>query len=248
MELREVKMEECRKDKDCSYQEKLPVCTQNDIKKVALVSCSNGLPQQIRCQIEELCEVLKGQGLEIVLSPYLYANDSVAGGTARQRADFLMQCYGDPEITDIYDVSGGDVANEILPYLDYEVIARSDKTFWGYSDLTTVINAIYTKTGKFSILYQIRNLVGSEAAMQQERFRKWQAGEDALTNISYEFVQGDQLDGVVVGGNIRCFLKLAGTPYWPDLTDKVLLLEARGGGVAQMTTYLSQLQIGRAHV
>ena len=92
------------------------------------------------------------------------------------------------------------------------------------------------------MLYQIRNLVGPEAAVQKKRFWKWQAGEDDLTNISYEFVQGNQLRGTVVGGNIRCFLKLAGTPYWPDLTDKVLLLEARGGGVAQMTTYLSQLQ------
>ena len=47
---------------------------------------------------------------------------------------------------------------------------------------------------------------------------------------------------MVVGGNIRCLLKLAGTPYWLDMTDKILLLEARSGGVAQMTTYLSQLQ------
>ena len=78
--------------------------------------------------------------------------------------------------------------------------------------------------------------------MQLDRFKKWQSGEDVLTNISCKFVQGDRLEGIVVGGNIRCFLKLAGTPYWPDLTDKVLLLEARGGGVAQMTTYLSQLQ------
>ena len=52
------------------------------------------------------------------------------------------------EITDIYDISGGDIANEILPYLDFEVIKNSGKRFWGYSDLTTVINAIYEKTGK----------------------------------------------------------------------------------------------------
>ncbi len=25
------------------------------------------------------------------------------------------------------------------------------------------------------------------------------------------------MEGIVVGGNIRCLLKLAGTPYWPDM-------------------------------
>lgn len=50
------------------------------------------------------------------------------------------------------------------------------------------------------------------------------------------------MKGVLVGGNIRCFLKLAGTRYFPDLTGKILLLEALGGQVPQMVTYLSQLR------
>ena len=50
------------------------------------------------------------------------------------------------------------------------------------------------------------------------------------------------MEGIVAGGNIRCFLKLAGTPYFPDLEGKILLLEALGGQEGQMLTYLSQLQ------
>ena len=50
------------------------------------------------------------------------------------------------------------------------------------------------------------------------------------------------MQGVVIGGNIRCFLKLAGTEYMPDFKDKILLLESRSGRVPQMETYLSQLQ------
>ena len=53
------------------------------------------------------------------------------------------------------------------------------------------------------------------------------------------------MEGVVIGGNVRCFLKLAGTEYFPDTKDKVLLLESLGGEVPQMITYLNQLkQIG----
>ena len=49
------------------------------------------------------------------------------------------------------------------------------------------------------------------------------------------------MQGIVVGGNIRCLLKLAGTPYLPNMTGKVLLLEALHGTVPQMVTYLNQL-------
>lgn len=32
-----------------------------------------------------------------------------------------------------------------------------------------------------------------------------------LFEITYRFIQGREMQGIVVGGNIRCFLKLAGT-------------------------------------
>lgn len=35
-----------------------------------------------------------------------------------------MSFYRDPEVQAILDLSGGDLANELLPYLDYEVIGE----------------------------------------------------------------------------------------------------------------------------
>ena len=82
-----------------------------------------------------------------------------------------MKFYRDEEIKGIFDVSGGDLANGVLPWLDYETIAKSGKMFWGYSDLTTVVNAITAKTGKPSVLYQIRNLIYQDGEEQKCRFR-----------------------------------------------------------------------------
>jgi ABC-type antimicrobial peptide transport system permease subunit len=73
---------------------------------------------------------------------YIYVKDSIYSGTAAERAEALMNFYKDEEIRAIFDISGGDIANEILPYLDFEVIGKMQKQFWGYSDLTTIINAI----------------------------------------------------------------------------------------------------------
>ena len=73
--------------------------------------------------------------------------------------------------------------------------------------------------------------------MQQEM--SW---KDTLFHFPYHFLQGTHMSGPLIGGNIRCFLKLAGTEYFPDLTGKLLLLEACGGGEPQLLTYLSHLE------
>ena len=147
------------------------------------------------------------------------------------------------QIKEIFDISGGDVANGVLPYLDYKIIAQSPKMFWGYSDLTTIINAIYAKTGKESVLYQVRNLIYDHKEEQLRNFQNTFINKaNDLFQIKYHFIQQKEMRGIVVGGNIRCFLKLAGTEYMPDLTDKILLLESYSGTVAKMETYLCQLQ------
>lgn len=211
--------------------------------KIGIVCCSNGQKKEYEAKIKLLENTLLYLGLQPVFSDYIYEKESIFGGTAKERADVLMKLYLDEEIKGIFDISGGDVANGILPYLNYEVIARSNKMFWGYSDLTTVINAIYTKTGKTSILYQLRNLIYDYKDQQIANFcNSFIEGGKDLFRIKYHFIQNTKMEGIVVGGNIRCFLKLAGTEYMPDLKDKILLLEGYGGTVAQMETYLCQLQ------
>lgn len=210
--------------------------------KAGIVCCSNGLPPERKETMEKLSAYLRGAGLTPVPGSFLYQKHSVFSGTGRERAESLMNFYRDPEIRVIFDVSGGDLANEILPFLDFDRIAESGKEFWGYSDLTTVLNAIYAKTGRSSVLYQVRNLISDQGKIHAKAFENTLfEGTDELFDISYEFLQQDCLEGILIGGNIRCLLKLAGTEYWPDMDGKILLLEALGGDVPKMATYLSQL-------
>lgn len=205
-----------------------------EIQKAALVCCSNGLPAAVSAELEHLRQILAACGMETVCSAYLYAADGVRSGSAEQRAQSLMAFYLDPEIDAVFDVSGGDIANEILPYLDFTAIATAKNRFgkskqlWGYSDLTVILNAIYTQTGNPGILYQIRHFTPEH--------------QKNLFCFPYSFVQGTEMSGIVAGGNIRCLLKLAGTKYFPDWRGKLLLLEARSGREPQMIAYLSQLQ------
>lgn len=160
-------------------------------RKIGIVCCSDGFNRAYEGEIEELHRILADMGIESVISPFLYARDGVASGTAEERAKAVMDFYLDDTIDAICDISGGDIANGILPYLDYSVIAKMDKQFWGYSDLTTVLNAIYAKTGQTGVLYQIRNVLYKERKQQMTDVRDVLCeGCDALYRIDYHYVQG----------------------------------------------------------
>lgn len=155
-----------------------------------------------------------------------------------------MKFYEDDSIKAIFDISGGDLANEVLDYLDYDIIRKKNKPFFGYSDLTTVLNAITTKTQQATYLYQIMNIIDNKERCVD--FEKTLLdNKSGLTDISWKVLQGESVEGIVVGGNIRCFLKLAGTEYFPNVDNKVLFLEGMSTTIEGLITHLTQLkQIG----
>ena len=212
--------------------------------KAAFIACSDPMLLYQKDDIEQLKLLLEKEGLEVVVSPYLF--DSFENLSEKDKADDLMGYFRDPEMDFIFDVSGGDLANSVLLNLDYAAIRGSRAVFCGYSDLTTILNAIYAKAGRETVNFQVRNLLCGHAETAQIYFKEHILSADVTENdLEYHFLRGDSMSGKVLGGNIRCFLKLAGTPFWPDLRGAVLLLEAYSGGVMKMTTYLHQLkQIG----
>lgn len=208
--------------------------------KVAFVSVSNGRPDS--GIIEQTAQTIRETGLEPVLSPYIYrTKDRLYSAPAQVRAENLMQYYRDSSIKAIFDVGGGDLANQILEFLDFGVIGSSGKEFWGFSDLSTMVNAIYAKTGRPSWLYQIRKLANRDMIPYFENIA---FGKEeyccGLPRDAVRFVRGNSMSGTVLGGNIRCFMKLNGTPYFPDLTGKILVLESLEGTEGLITSFLWQ--------
>lgn len=213
---------------------------------IGIVACSNGQPLTNKPKIDLLIENLKNLGLDTICSKYIYEINSPFNGSAEAKGKAFMNLYKNNEIKVIFDISGGDLANEVLDYLDYDYISKNPKPFFGYSDLTTVLNSIYSQTNNPVYLYQIRNLIYSDSENQKANFTNSLFNDkNDLFNFSYKFIQGKKIEGTVIGGNIRCLLKLAGTKYMPDFTNKVLFLESMGGEAALMSAFLNQLkQIG----
>ena len=209
--------------------------------KVALVVCSNGKAREDKVKLDNLEKTLLDLGLVPVYSNYLYKDEFGRSASSEIRSEELMRFFTDKSIKAIFDISGGDLSNEILDYLDYDIIKKNIKPFFGYSDLSVVLNAITAKTGEPTYLYQVLNIISNKDI--RNRFEKTVLyNEPDLVNISWEFFQGEEISGIVAGGNIRCFLKLAGTQYFPDLENRVLFLEGLGTTVESLITHLTQLK------
>lgn len=216
----------------------------NNNDKIALVVCSNGKNIEDKDRLEKLESILVEMGLVPVFTKYIYKDKFGRGAKAQVRAEELMSFYKNKEIKAIFDISGGDIANEILDYLDYDVIKRNYKPFFGYSDLTTVLNALRSQTNEVNYLYQILNIIESEEIKTsvENTFMK---NEQTLFDVNWKFLQGSRIEGEVIGGNIRCFLKLVGTRYFPEVENKVLFIEGLGTSIEGLVTHLVQLkQIG----
>ena len=218
------------------------ILNRND--KIALVVCSNGKNIEDKGRLEKLEDILVKMGLVPIFTKYIYKDKVGRGAKVQVRAEELMSFYKNKEIKAIFDISGGDIANEVLDYLDYDVIKRNYKAFFGYSDLTTVLNALGSQTNEANYLYQILNIIESEEIRTsfENTFMK---DEQILLDVKWKFLQGSRIEGEVIGGNIRCFLKLVGTKYFPEVENKVLFIEGLGTSIEGLVTHLAQLkQIG----
>ena len=214
--------------------------------QIGLIACSDGRAPEQRDRIEAVKQFFINWGLKIKEAKTIYRKKGdFWSGQPEERAQELMSFYSNPEIKAIFDLSGGDSANQVLPYLDFNIIKQSFKPFFGYSDLTVILNSLFNQANHPSYLYQVMHLVGKDGLKQQEELYQLLFNQAPKINFDYSWIHGDTMSGTMIGGNIRCLLKLAGTKYLPDPKGKILFLESRSGSRNRIATYFAQLdQIG----
>ena len=94
--------------------------------------------------IEERFERL---GLRLGYGEHVGVRDDFDSSPVADRVADLHAAFADPDVAAILTVIGGFNSNELLPYLDWDLIAAHPKVFCGYSDITALQNAILARTG-----------------------------------------------------------------------------------------------------
>lgn len=211
------------------------------MKKVSFIGCSNGINLKFKNDIDKLKEIFKSHNIEVVEGSYLYCDSLGNTFSPKKRLQDFINSYMDSSIDTIFDLSGGDLANELLPYIDFNIPLKNYKPYYGYSDLSVIINSLYSQCNNISYLYQIRNIVKDTSNESLINFFNYINNKNsALTTFNYNWIQGNSMQGILIGGNLRCSLKLAGTKFMPSFKNKLLLLESLGGDYYKIATYLTQ--------
>ena len=101
----------------------------------------------MRSEVERGVEWWESRGYRVKLAPGVYERDDYVAGDARSRADDLHALFADPEVDVVQTLQGGFGSSEMIPHLDFDLIAANPKPFVGYSDITSLHVPIRQRAG-----------------------------------------------------------------------------------------------------
>lgn len=193
-------------------------------------------------------EKLEALGFRLSFSEHYFENDIFDSAPIASRVADLEAAFANETVDAILTTIGGFNCNELLPYLDFDLIAQNPKIFCGYSDTTALLNAIYAKTG-------IQTYMGpsySSFKMREGQDYQTQAWLNAVTQDSFTLEPSEewssdawyipdaprtffptdwkvynpgQASGVAIGGNLSTFALLHSTEFAPKPDKYILFLE-----------------------
>ena len=171
--------------------------------------------------VKRITNRLDELGFNYVLGATLTEKFGYLAGTDEFRAAEFMNYVKDDSIRAILTMRGGWGCARMLDLLDYELIAAKPKIIMGFSDITSLVNAINVKTGlvtyhgpcgystwtEFTTNYvTMATVVGTPFTMKNPG--------DYLKEL--KTLSGGKCQGELVGGNLTVMQALIGTPYEPN--------------------------------
>lgn len=199
--------------------------------------------------IEIANNTLKNMGLNVSFGKNVMKKDDYyIIGSIKGRINDLHDAFKDYNVSCILTAIGGYNLNQILPYIDYELIKNNPKILCGYSDITALSNAIYAKTGLITYSGPHYSTFGMKRGNEYtiEFFKKmffenkkikiknskfysddaWyidQEDRNYIKNPGMKVKNEGEAKGIILGGNLSTFLLLSGTEYFPNPNKDVIL-------------------------
>lgn len=198
-------------------------------------------------QFDEMVEALKGLGFKLKLGKHVKDRYGYLAGKDENRAADLNAMFLDKSIDAILCVRGGWGCNRIIDLLDYDAIKNNPKPLIGFSDITSLHNAILTKTG----LVTFHGPVGKS---DWNPFTKKSFEDILITGLKGEYnlptgeedafvIQPGIAEGNILGGNLSVFVSMIGSDYLPDFKNSILFLEDVGEDVYRIDRMLTHLKL-----
>ncbi|MDD4772057.1 MAG: LD-carboxypeptidase [Eubacteriales bacterium] len=197
--------------------------------------------------LQNALSALSRFGYGTKLSRNIFSDAHGYAGSVSQRADDFNEMIADSGVKMLL-FGSGEVCNEILPYIDYDAVRRNPKIICSYSDGTTLLNAIFHKTGLITFCGASTSTFDNLTDYNRRSF------EARLTAMGTEYEQGSEWHtirsgsaaGILVGGYLVNFAALCRGDYFGFDGDKkyILFLEdhEKFSSPAAVSKWLSHIE------
>ena len=199
----------------------------------------------IKKELDASIKLLEAKGFEIKLGKNLDKKLYYSAGSAKERASDLNAMFKDKSVKAIICATGGITSNQILDLVDYESIKKNPKIFLGYSDITTLLSAIYKKTGLIVFhgtdlcdLHTL-NAGASDFLIEMLTGEKDQYALPTEINV----IKKGKARGRLTGGNLVLNNALLGTKYSPSFNNAIWFWEEAGECPAALDHALHQFKL-----
>lgn len=219
------------------------------MKNIIVIAPSRSLSMICKENISLAHNRLESLGYEVFYSDNCAKCDAFISSTIKQRIDDIHFAFKHKDVDIILTTLGGYNSNQLLNYIDYDLIKNNPKPIIGYSDITVLLNAIYKETGivtylgptfhSFAMKEGLEDTIKYfELAINNKKYYledpkyyssdRWYDDQDNrkfIKNPGCYIINDGYAEGTIIGGNLCSFNLLQGTKYMPDLTNKILFIE-----------------------
>lgn len=191
-------------------------------------------PFEERSELDRSIRWYEARGYRVKLAEGVYARDDFVAGDAEARARDVNALFADPEVDAVQLLRGGYGASQVVPHLDFDVIAANPKPFVGYSDVTALHVAIRQRTGLVTFYGPGFTGMGSpkRGDWSKERFIRAVSDAEPLGDVPARpddpyigSLGTGRATAPLVGGCLWLLRETLATPWEVDLESSILFFE-----------------------
>ncbi|MDZ7372030.1 MAG: LD-carboxypeptidase [candidate division KSB1 bacterium] len=216
---------------------------------IGIVSPSGFLSDDRIKRLESGIARLQEMGFRVRTGRRLFDRKRYLAGKDADRAADLNEMLRDPAVKAVLCSRGGFGAARILDAVDYKAVRRHPKILISFSDGTALQSALYVRSRlvTFSGLMAVEL---AEASMESLEIWRTMLSRDTtgmvLESPTFRTVIGGVSEGILLGGCLSILVSLLGTPFMPDLSGTLLVLEDVGEPLYRIDRFLTQLRLSGA--
>jgi len=185
-------------------------------------------------------------GWEPIVGSHASDRAGYLAGNDRDRLHDINRALRDPKIDAIWCLRGGYGVMRILAGIDYDALSRTPKAIIGYSDVTALHAAVQRKCRL--VTYHAPTAREAMTDLSRDSLRRAVVEQTDSCGVAPNAreINAGAAEGRLVGGNLAVLAALCGTPFMPDLSDGILILEDINEPVYRIDRMLQQLMLAGA--